>query len=84
MVQNTFNKGYKQYYLNGALTLSKENNHKLLWSRYYTLDTQEPIFFDRDGNEYSLENFNNIPVERRNGYTWLGCWGNYLLEVYSF
>lgn len=76
--------GYKQYKVNGNIVISKTNNNvNLLWSRYYSLDNQTPVFFDRDGNTYNLDTFNNIPSERRNGYNWLGIWGYHLLEIYD-
>lgn len=76
--------GYKQHIVDGNITLSKTNdNVRLLWGRYYTLDNETPVFFDRDGNSYNLDTFNDMPIERRNGYNWLGTWGNYLLEIYE-
>ena len=76
---------YKQVINNGHVTIvTNLNNKRNLYSRYYDLENNDPIFFDRDNNNYSLDTFNDIPIERRNGYTWLGCWGNYLLEIYTF
>jgi len=76
--------GYKQHKMDGNIILSKTNdNVNLLWSRYYSLDNQTPVFFDRNGNTYNLDTFNDIPSERRNGYNWLGMWGNHLLEIYD-
>lgn len=62
----------------------KDNVKRNLYSRYYTIDKDsEPIFFDRDENTYSLNTFNDMPLERRNGYTWLGTWGDYLLKCFE-
>ena len=62
----------------------KDNVKRNLYSRYYTIDKDsEPIFFDRDENTYSLSTFNDMPLERRNGYTWLGTWGDYLLKSFE-
>ena len=76
---------YKQVLNNGVLTLINDLNTKRnLYSRYYNLENSTPIFFDRDGITFTIETFNNISDEMRNGYTHLGCWGDYLLEIYSF
>jgi hypothetical protein len=42
-----------------------------LWSRYYSLTTQKPIFGDRDKSIH--DDVMEISLERRNGYSW---WGN--------
>jgi PelA/Pel-15E family pectate lyase len=77
--------GYKQHIVDGDITLSQtDENVNLLWSRYYSLTDQTAVFFDRDSNKYTLETFNNLPAERRNGYNWLGMWGSYLLEIYDY
>ena len=65
-------------YYNSNVNIKKQN----LFSRYYSLETQKPVFQDRDGNKYSLDTFNNLDTGRRNGYTWLGLWGNYLIKKY--
>ena len=76
---------YKQVINNNQMNLIYNlGNKRNLYTRYYRIDDSKPIFFDRDGNDYFLENVNNMPDEIRDSYTWLGCWGDYLLEVYSF
>jgi pectate lyase len=76
---------YKQVIDNGEVSIVKNlNNKRNLYSRYYELENGFPIFFDRGGNNYNLDTFNDIPIQMRNGYTWLGCWGDYLLEIYTF
>lgn len=39
-----------------------------IWARYYALDTQKPIFGDRDKTLH--DDMNDISLERRNGYAW--------------
>lgn len=39
-----------------------------LWSRYYEIKTERPIFGDRDKTIH--DNVNEISKERRNGYAW--------------
>lgn len=78
-------KGYSQEIIDDLIVIrNQENNSRNLYSRYYSLDNQSPLFYDRDGKVYNLETFNELPVERRNGYTWLGCWGEHLLEIYNY
>lgn len=49
-----------------------------IWARFYEIETNKPIFADRDGvKKYSLA---EIGYERRNGYAWYGYWPAKLLE----
>jgi PelA/Pel-15E family pectate lyase len=49
-----------------------------LWARFYEIETNKPIFADRDGvKRYALA---DIGSERRNGYAWYGTWPQVLLE----
>jgi pectate lyase len=50
-----------------------------LWARFYEIDSNRPLFADRDGvARYDLA---EIGYERRNGYRWLGYWPQPLLET---
>jgi PelA/Pel-15E family pectate lyase len=49
-----------------------------MWARFYDLETNKPIFADRDG--VPKTNLADIGYERRNGYAWLGTWPATLLE----
>jgi pectate lyase len=49
-----------------------------LWARFYDIDTNQPIFADRDG--VAKHDLADIGYERRNGYAWLGYWPQKLLE----
>jgi len=39
-----------------------------LWSRYYSIPAQKPIFGDRDKTLH--DDVNDLSLERRNGYSW--------------
>jgi PelA/Pel-15E family pectate lyase len=48
----------------------KDQNAAPLWARFYEIETNKPIFADRDGvKKYDLA---EIGYERRNGYAWYG------------
>lgn len=55
--------------LNGKrVRVLKEEKGSVVWARFYDIDTNKPIFGDRDGSiKY---NYNDISEERRNGYSW--------------
>ena len=42
-----------------------------LWARFYALDTEKPIFGDRDKTLH--DDMNEISLERRNGYAWFNA-----------
>lgn len=49
-----------------------------LWARFYEIETNKPIYCDRDGvAKYKLS---DIGYERRNGYAWTGSWALRLLD----
>ena len=51
-----------------------------MWARFYDLETGKPFFCGRDGiKKGSLA---EIEIERRAGYTWLGPWGQKVLDAY--
>jgi PelA/Pel-15E family pectate lyase len=50
-----------------------------LWARFYSIETNQPVFADRDG--VPKANLADIGYERRNGYGWYGTWPQKLLEV---
>lgn len=51
-----------------------------IWARFYDLQTNEPVFGDRDNKVY--KNVADISFERRNNYGWYGTWGNNLTREY--
>jgi PelA/Pel-15E family pectate lyase len=50
-----------------------------LWARFYEIESNQPIFADRDGVPKST--LADIGYERRNGYSWYGRWPQKLLET---
>lgn len=52
-----------------------------IWSRYYELRTNKPLFCNRDGKTvYSLA---EVHRERRTGYSWYGYWPSVIIEYYK-
>jgi pectate lyase len=51
-----------------------------MWARFYDLESGRPFFCGRDGVKRGA--LAEIEVERRAGYTWLGSWGERVLEAY--
>jgi pectate lyase len=49
-----------------------------MWARFYEVGTNRPIYADRDG--VVKRNLADIGYERRNGYGWLGRWGQNLID----
>jgi PelA/Pel-15E family pectate lyase len=50
-----------------------------LWARFYDIETNQPVFADRDG--VAKPALADIGYERRNGYAWYGTWPQKLLDV---
>jgi len=48
-----------------------------LWARFYEIETNRPIFMNRDSEIYYK--LSKIPQERRGGYDWYGDWAEELL-----
>lgn len=51
-----------------------------LWARFYDVQTNQPIFCDRDG--VPQRSLHKIGHERRTGYAWYGGWPRELLDEY--
>jgi len=51
----------------------------VLWTRFYDIDTNEPIFMGRES--IRKKNLSEIENERRTGYAWYGTWPAKLLSV---
>jgi len=46
----------------------EEDKNSVIWARFYDINTNKPLFGDRDGSvKY---NYNDVSEERRNGYSW--------------
>jgi len=50
----------------------------LLWARFYELETNRPLYTDRDSKPHY--DFAEIGIERRSGYHYHGTWPSSLLE----
>ncbi|NLP26687.1 MAG: pectate lyase [Clostridiales bacterium] len=57
----------------------QDPNAAPIWARFYELETNKPIFGDRDGNIYY--NMADISQERRTGYSWYGGWPSSLVKA---
>ena len=67
--------------INGVRTVVEDRKAPALWARFYDLETNRPFFCDRDG--VKRWNYNDIGAERRNGYAWLGNWGDSVLREFA-
>lgn len=54
------------------------DSESVVWSRFYDIDNNMPLFGDRDGTV--TYDFSEISEERKNGYAWFGTWPTKLLE----
>ncbi len=52
-----------------------------IWSRYYQIGSNEPIFGDRDKTIH--DDVNEISPERRKGYGWFNDSGKLVLQHYA-
>lgn len=52
-----------------------------LWARFYSLDSEKPIFGDRDKTLH--DDMNEISLERRNGYAWFNSAPTAALSEYD-
>jgi PelA/Pel-15E family pectate lyase len=52
-----------------------------IWTRYYELETDHPLFANRDGKK--VYRLSDVSRERRTGYAWYGYWPQKILKKYS-
>lgn len=71
------NTGYKRYgTTNGQYFVHSDS--KVLWYRFYEIDTNRPFFANRNGEKvYSIL---DVDEERRHGYAWAGCVAMHLVS----
>lgn len=73
--------GYRQHKRDSLPTLTKDANAPPLWARFYEIESNRPIFSDRDGViKYDID---QIGRERRMGYAWYGHWGQRVADAYA-
>ncbi|CAA7194125.1 pectate lyase [Chryseobacterium potabilaquae] len=55
-----------------------EDKNSVIWARFYDINSNKPLFGDRDGSvKY---NYNEVSEERRNGYSWFGDFAEKLIS----
>jgi PelA/Pel-15E family pectate lyase len=50
-----------------------------IWTRYYELETDRPMFANRDGKK--VYHLSDVSRERRTGYAWYGYWPEKIISV---
>lgn len=53
----------------------------MIWARFYTANTWQPLFGDRDKSLH--DDVNDLSRERRDGYNWWGEWPAKTLKAYA-
>jgi len=72
--------GYRYNKSHDEPALMKDPAASPIWARFYEIESNRPIFSDRDGVvKYDLA---GIGSERRGGYTWYGNWGDRVAKAY--
>ncbi len=60
-----------------AVRTLAEDKNSVIWARFYDINTNKPLFGDRDGSvKY---NYYDVSEERRNGYSWYGDFAEKLI-----
>ncbi|PWW02398.1 PelA/Pel-15E family pectate lyase [Paenibacillus cellulosilyticus] len=81
-VKITGTKVTKVYDSSGTLTdvvVSSDSSASPIWTRFYELNTNKPVFFDRDGSTHYA--MSELSQERRIGYAWYGTWPSSLVTA---
>ncbi|MDQ0781108.1 pectate lyase [Chryseobacterium sp. W4I1] len=61
-----------------AVRTLAEDKNSVIWARFYDINTNKPLFGDRDGSvKYD---YNEVSEERRNGYSWFGDFADKLIN----
>lgn len=63
---------------NGDKKIVEDSSANPLWARFYEIDTNKPMFVDRDGSVHY--DWTEISQERRTGYSWYGEWPKTLVK----
>lgn len=77
----TFQAEPEQYRFHGSTTdrrLVQDPEAPPLWARFYDLDDNSVVLANREGER--VARYEDIPRERRTGYSWYGEWPRSLLE----
>ena len=71
---------YKYHATNADRIVVEDSTAPQIWTRYYELETDRPLFANRDGKKvYQLS---DVSRERRTGYAWYGYWPQKILNKY--
>lgn len=70
---------YKFHASNNDRVVVKDSTAPPIWTRYYELLTDKPMFANRDGKV--VYNLSDVSRERRTGYAWYGYWPVKILDV---
>lgn len=70
-------KGIKYVSVDDDMKVIQDLSADLLWARFYEIETNRPIFSDRDG--VIVYDVSLISKSRRIGYSWYGTWPKDLL-----
>lgn len=73
--------GYRHERIDGNMVLTADANARGLWARFYDIATFKPLFWDRDGKDKLA--YDQLSSERRNGYWYMGSWGQSLPDAYA-
>lgn len=70
---------YKFHAANDDRIVVDDSTAPPIWTRYYELQTDRPLFANRDGKKvYQLS---DVSRERRTGYAWYGYWPQRIISV---
>ncbi len=70
---------YKFHAANDDRIVVDDSTAPPIWTRYYELQTDRPLFANRDGKKvYKLS---DVSRERRTGYAWYGYWPQRIISV---
>lgn len=71
---------YKYHATSADRRIVVDSTAPQVWTRYYELETDRPMFANRDGKKvYQLS---DVSRERRTGYAWYGYWPQKILNKY--
>lgn len=73
--------GLRIKWVQGRRTAVEDPQAPPLWARFYEIESNRPMFCDRDG--VPKYDYNEIDPERTEGYAWYGNWGKEVLAEYE-
>ena len=73
--------GWRMVWADGDRRVVMDEKAPALWARFYEIETNRPMFSNRDGKR--LYDYNQLDAERSNGYSWLGDWGESVARDYN-